>query len=90
MWETTPCRRIVAGMRRDIGAGLYPPGAAIPSYSQLADAYGTSVRTAQRAVAELRALGLVVGRQGTGVFVKDGDDASEPSACACKCHVVGS
>jgi DNA-binding GntR family transcriptional regulator len=57
---------LVARMRR----GEFPRGAKIPSYRQLADSYGVSVATAQRAVRVLRVAGTVRGLQGRGVYVQ--------------------
>jgi len=47
------------------------PGEQLPSYAELADLYGVSVSTVQRAVSILRDRGAVIGRQGRGVFVPE-------------------
>lgn len=60
----------VAGeLRRRIRDGLYPPAARIPSVSELVREFGVSTITARRAVRDLCMEGLLVGRQGLGVFV---------------------
>jgi GntR family transcriptional regulator len=64
-------RGIANDIAARIAAGEYPPGAKIPSYSQLAKLYSVSISTAQRAVIVLRERGLVVGAQGRGVFVRE-------------------
>jgi GntR family transcriptional regulator len=66
-------RGIANDIAARIAAGEYPPGAKIPSYSQLAKLYSVSISTAQRAVIVLRERGLVVGAQGRGVFVREQD-----------------
>jgi len=62
-------RQIAADLLARIGAGEYPPGAAIPSYRQLSRTYGVSMGTAQSAVRLLRLLGVLYGVAGRGVFV---------------------
>ena len=49
----------------------FPPGSQLPSGQQLADHYGVSPATIQRATARLRQRGVLVGRPGRGVFVAD-------------------
>jgi GntR family transcriptional regulator len=62
-------RLIAEEIRRQVASGELRPGAAIPSYAQLAVQYGVSVSTAQRAVRLLKKWGCVVGRPGHGVYV---------------------
>jgi GntR family transcriptional regulator len=64
-------RGIADDIAARIATGEYPPGAKIPSYSQLAELYSVSVSTAQRAVMVLRERALVTGVQGRGVFVRN-------------------
>jgi GntR family transcriptional regulator len=64
-------RGIADDIAARIAAGEYPPGAKIPSYSQLAELYSVSISTAQRAVTILQERGLAVGAQGRGVFVRE-------------------
>lgn len=52
-----------------IHTGGYAPGDQLPSYAELAEEYDVSVSTVQRALTILRDRGLVVGRQGRGLFV---------------------
>jgi GntR family transcriptional regulator len=49
----------------------FPPGSQLPSGRELADRYGVSPATIQRATATLRRRGVLVGRPGRGVFVAE-------------------
>jgi DNA-binding GntR family transcriptional regulator len=62
-------REIANELSRRIQAGQYTPGSPLPSYGALAEEYKVSTSTVQRAVLVLRERGVVVGRQGHGVFV---------------------
>jgi len=62
-------RGIADDLQRLIAEGQYPPGAAIPSYRELAQIYRASVSKAQRAVDLLRDRRVVIGQQGRGVYV---------------------
>ena len=65
-----PWRRVADALRQRIESGEFPPGAALPSLSQLQDEYGVSTSTARKAVASLRDEGLVESVRGWGSFVK--------------------
>jgi GntR family transcriptional regulator len=52
-----------------VEAGTFEPGAALPSESELARAFGVSIGTLRKAVDELGAEHIVVRRQGRGTFV---------------------
>jgi DNA-binding GntR family transcriptional regulator len=64
-------REIADDLAARIRSGEYPPGAALPSYSKLADLYSVSVSTAQRAVALLHDRGLIIGEKGVGLYVAE-------------------
>ncbi|MEN3611253.1 winged helix-turn-helix domain-containing protein [Plantactinospora sp. ZYX-F-223] len=49
----------------------FPPGSQLPSGQKLADQYGVSPATIQRATARLRQRGILIGRPGRGVFVAE-------------------
>lgn len=54
-----------------IAIGEYPPGAKLPSYTEIGALYDVSYATAHRAVRLLRTRGLVYGEPGRGVFVRN-------------------
>lgn len=63
--------RVVDTITAKIRSGEWPPGSRIPSITQLASELGTSQTTVKSAQMLLRHAGLLVGRQGKGVFVAD-------------------
>ena len=65
-----PCERIVDELRAEIVDGRRAAGERLSSEHDLADQYGTSRPTVRRAVARLKAEGLVVTSQGRGAFVR--------------------
>jgi GntR family transcriptional regulator len=65
-----PYHRIVAELRDAIRAGELPPGDRLGSEWELADRFGASRPTVRRAIAVLKAEGLVVTEQGRGTFVR--------------------
>ena len=65
-----PYERIVDELRAEIVDGRRAAGERLPSEHELADQYGTSRPTVRRAVARLKAEGLVVTSQGRGAFVR--------------------
>ncbi|MER5490192.1 GntR family transcriptional regulator [Streptomyces sp. NPDC002490] len=67
-----PYMRVRDALAADIAAGVYGPGAAIPSEAELAVMYGVAKMTARRAVRELRERGLVYTEWGKGSFVVGG------------------
>jgi GntR family transcriptional regulator len=68
--EPFPYERIVDELRAEILTGHRSAGERLPSEHELADHYGTSRPTVRRAVARLKAEGLVVTSQGRGAFVR--------------------
>ena len=52
-----------------IASGKLPPGSQIPSFSQIAEQFGTTLTTAQRAVHHLSKQGYIITKQGKGNFV---------------------
>ena len=65
-----PYRRIVAELRAEIVSGRRAPGERLPSENELADQYDTSRPTVRRAIAQLKAEGLVITEQGRATFVR--------------------
>jgi hypothetical protein len=61
---------VAAALRGGIASGLYAPGDRLPSETQLMRRHHVSRAVAKTAVAMLKHDGLVDGRQGSGVFVR--------------------
>jgi DNA-binding GntR family transcriptional regulator len=62
-------RQLADGLRARIAAGEWPPGARLPSESYLVQEYGLGRTTVRRAVAALRAAGVVEVIHGWGMRV---------------------
>lgn len=62
-------RAVTNILRQRIQDGTYAPGARIPPLVELAAEFGVSTITVRHAVRDLTYEGLLVGRQGLGVFV---------------------
>lgn len=68
--DGTKYQRIAADLRARIESGEYPKGEPLPGRTDLKAQYGgVSQVTVEKAVNELKKLGLVETRQGTGTFV---------------------
>lgn len=68
--STFPYHRIVDDLRSAISSGLLAPGERLNSEWALAQQYQTSRPTVRRAIAVLKAEGLVTTEQGRGAFVR--------------------
>jgi GntR family transcriptional regulator len=68
--ERPPFRQIADELRAKIARGKFSPGDKIPSARQLAANYQVTLSTAQRALTELHAAGLVVAAHGIGTIVR--------------------
>lgn len=62
-------QQLMARLKNDIVAGVYPPGARIPSEQVLCETYGVSRVTVRKAMQDLVQEELLVRRQGKGTFV---------------------
>lgn len=62
--------QIADDLRAAIVGGTYEVGTRLPSTAQLTRRYGVAAMTARKALDVLRRDGLVVSRQGQGVFVR--------------------
>ncbi|MEU7617160.1 winged helix-turn-helix domain-containing protein [Micromonospora rifamycinica] len=62
--------QLAAVLRAGILDGTYPPGALLPSETRLSQEHGVGRGTVRRAVAELRAEGLVDAASGRGTRVR--------------------
>lgn len=68
--DLPPYRRIAAELRARIESGALRPGEAVRSESELRDEYGATRVTVRRALALLRADGLIGTEQGRGAVVR--------------------
>jgi DNA-binding transcriptional regulator YhcF (GntR family) len=66
-----PYVQVANALRAAILTKQYVAGDQLPSGAQLADAYGVARMTVQQALRLLRQEGLIVSRQGSGVFVRE-------------------
>ncbi|WKU03774.1 GntR family transcriptional regulator [Micromonospora sp. HUAS LYJ1] len=66
--------QLAAVLRARILNGTYPPGALLPSETRLSQEHGVGRGTVRRAVAELRAEGLVDAASGRGTRVREAAD----------------
>jgi GntR family transcriptional regulator len=62
--------QIADALRQQITEGNLPDGAALPSVRRLVDEFGTAQGTVRQAIEQLKSEGLVIARQGTGIFVR--------------------
>lgn len=62
---------VFEGLLEDIRSGKLGPGAQLPTEAELCDSFEVSRTVVREAVARLRAEGLVIPRQGKGVFVSE-------------------
>jgi GntR family transcriptional regulator len=63
--------QVADALREQITSGEFTPGAKLPSERELMDTWKVSSRTIRVALDQLRAEGLVISRQGSGVFVRE-------------------
>jgi GntR family transcriptional regulator len=68
--ENFPYQRIVDDLQDDILSGRRAPGDRVPSENELAAQYHTSRPAVRRALAVLRASGMIITEQGRGAFVR--------------------
>lgn len=75
--------QIVGRLKREVSEGRLKPGAALPSFRQLAEDLLVSVITVKRAYEELEREGIIFRRQGLGTFVAEqGRDRSREAKLA--------
>lgn len=72
--------RVADALRERISSKDLPPGAQLPSFSEIQEQYGVAVTTAQRALRVLKAEGLIEGRTGRGNFVRESRQIMELTA----------
>lgn len=69
--DRRPSRQLADALRADIEAGTYPAGSKMPSYRHLRDTHQVALNTAQAAIRQLAAEGLVEIRPASGAYVRD-------------------
>lgn len=70
--------RIVELLSADILRGDVQPGQRLPSETELAESFEVSRSVIREAISRMKADGLVISKQGLGVFVTAPDDAARP------------
>src|SRR5215203_3455771 len=65
-----PYQQVANAIRAAIVARTFKPGDKLPSLNELSERYGVARMTVQQAMRVLRDEGLIVTRQGSGVFVR--------------------
>lgn len=68
--------KIRGDLERKIRSGALPPGASVPTERELAEHYGVSRATVQRAVTDMAQAGLVIRRRRAGTVVAPGAAAN--------------
>ena len=71
MSSTPAFQQLASELRTQISAGQLSPGSQLPSMAQLCSLHDVSSTVVRDALNELRRDGLIIGRQGKGVFVAD-------------------
>lgn len=61
--------KLATQVRQEIGAGAFKPGDRLPTEREMSESYGVSRAIVREAMGRLKQDGLVVSRQGSGVFV---------------------
>lgn len=91
MWPMTdeslqPYQRIVQEVRDRIRLGRLQVGEKLPSTRVLAETYDVAPGTVQRALAELRADGIIYSHQGRGSYIRESalDAVADPTSQAIK------
>lgn len=70
--------RVVEVLTADINSGEIQPRERLPSEAELAESFEVSRSVIREAISRMKADGLVVSKQGLGVFVTTADDVSRP------------
>lgn len=70
--------RIVELLSADIHRGDVPPGQRLPPETELAESFEVSRSVIREAISRMKADGLVISKQGLGVFVTSPDDTARP------------
>jgi GntR family transcriptional regulator len=69
--NTPKYERVASAIRNQILAGRLKPGDQLPTTQGLIETYGVSYGSVRTALLILKAEGLIEGRQGEGVYVRE-------------------
>lgn len=69
--NTPKYEKVASAIRDQIQTGRLKPGDQLPTTQGLIDTYGVSYGSVRTALLILKAEGLIEGRQGEGVFVRE-------------------
>ena len=72
--NTPKYERVASAIREQIRAGELKAGDQLPTTQGLIETYGVSYGSVRTALLILKAEGLIEGRQGEGVFVREPSD----------------
>ena len=67
----SPSQQIADDLREQINDGQFAAGDPLPSERTLVELYGTAPQTTRQAIAILKSEGLVVGKPGRGIFIRE-------------------
>ncbi len=74
---TSKTQAVIENITRQIEDGVLQPGDRLPSAARLCEQYEVSITVVRGAVLWLKAIGLVEGVPGVGVFVRGEDQTAE-------------
>lgn len=72
-------RQVAAAIRDAVEDGEFPPKSRLPSRTELTEHFGVAPMTVQSALRVLREEGVIVSRQGSGVFVAENAPSRVPT-----------
>lgn len=71
--EPLLAERLANEVGREIAAGAFKPGDRLPTEREMSESYGVSRAIVREAMGRLKHEGMILSRQGSGVFVADGN-----------------
>lgn len=87
--KSSKYKRIVDSIREKIKSGEFKPGKKLPGQFTLAEEYGVSAITSNRALSELQKLGLVERRERSGTYVSETPRVLTDIYIAVRCSLDG-
>lgn len=70
-------QRLAEELKAKIAAGVYPVGAALPAYRQIAKTHGVAINSAIAAVRMLTEQGYLINKPNAGSYVRDRTDTTD-------------